>query len=905
MSDTKEKDVLLNSDGFYRPLRLLVCNYIVQFRQHTTTGAFFVMPHANYSSQWGTPPYGLTTEEQNQWGSQGWFIGDVSDCSQKLDADFETMAGKGFNAVRVCGIAPAIKDGALSLPVASDNPVSFADYLSLLDGLLGVLDARGLKAILLVGAGSDQWGSSALYRDYLRNLCTHLKDNPAVLAYDLYNEPAWGYPQVAGLDKYRTAHWVADSVWTIRRHAPHHLVTIGLSHPDTVFAWDPALLPVDFVSYHFYSLTKNFPDSPDRIASMLYWAGKTSTKPWIIGETGYSGTDGPSTGSMTGTTAEQQTYAELTLQRSLDCGCMGYSWWQYQDVHWWSDEENFLGLVSWTTPNDPANSELHKPALDSFAAYHSMIADESNCAKPPGYTNAGNHPVELTGKVVDHWGNALPNAVIVGWKQVIDSASPIANIVTGLPTTIELQGQYDLKAGNFVMLWGITGTLGGLLNGERQVSQVSGNTGATYVEINVDTTGESYSPGGWLSRVGYPSFLTYSEDDGTFALGASSPGSPLYRLRVSYPGYTLIDAPAADGLTYQLEPVKYNGWSKRWTNDGDGTIGTWNIGALDRFYVGDFDGDGADELLCAQTGGGADLLTLFRFEDGVWQVLWSNGGDPAAGDGIYPYRHNFVVGDFDGDGKDELLGNDTPSGWMTLFEFYGGDWHWRWSDGGDPNEQLRLYRDNLTVGDFDGSGRDDLLGRSGWTTWFAFDPAGNKWTWVDSNYGKVNDLTAPMSYIHPYSPGVFAAGDFDGDGRDELLAENGNWVTLFRVGNTGRFEWMVSDYGRSLGPMNLMHSYRQRYVVGDFDGDGKEEVLGCADWLTMFEFVSGNFRCAWSTFNDARVADLKPDPGTTQFAAGTGLFSFRASPYVPPYLMAIRDPGGASLAVLLAYDPGE
>lgn len=907
MSVEKEKAILLDSAGFYKPLRLLACNYIVQLRQDLNTGGFFITPHANYSSQWGPPPYGLTTEEQQQWGSSVLFIGDQSECLQKLNSDFCLLSSKGFNALRICGISPSINNGALSLPVVSSGSASFADYLSLLDNLLNIMAAWGLKAILLIGAGSDQWGSSALYRAYLRNLCTHLKDNPTILAYDLYNEPAWGYPHVNGLNKCRTAHWVADSVWTIRRHAPNHLSTIGLSHPDTVFLWDPALLPVDFVSYHFYAVTKDFPDATDRIASMLYWVRKTSTKPWIIGETGYSGTDKSLSGyttdtSIVGTPGEQKDFADFTLQRSLDCGCLGYSWWQYQDVHWGIAFEDFLGLVSWTDPGNPANSELPKPALDSFGAYHTMSADPSNCLKPASYTNTFNHPIELTGKVVDHWGNALPDAVIAGWKRVVGPPISITNIVTGLTTTIDLQGQHFLKPGDSIQLLGIGGALGVALNGERRASKMPNST---QVEINVNTTGESYSGGGTLSRVNYPYYLTYSEEDGAFALGAAFPASPINALRISYPGYTLIDTSPIDGHTYQLEPVKYNGWSKRWTNNSDNTINTWNIGAQDKFYVGDFDGDGADELLCVQTGGNADLITVFRFEDGAWQSVWSNGGDPTAGEGVYPYRHNFIVGDFDGDGKDELLGNDTPNGWMTLFEFYGGDWHWRWSDNGDPTEQLRLYRDKLTVGDFDGNGKDDLLGRSGWTTWFAFDPVISKWIWVDSNYGNVNDPSAPMSYLHPYHEGVFVAGDFDGDGRDEVLAESGDWITLFRIGNTGKFEWAQSDYGKSLGPMHLMHSYRAHYVVGDFDGDGKEEILGFADWLAMFKFVRGNFRFVWSTFNDTRIADLKMNYSTTNFVTGTKFFSFRASPYVPNYLMVIRDLGGIFPATLLAYDPDE
>lgn len=894
MSNQHRTTISLEADGFHRPLRLLVCNYIVQLRQDLNTGSYFITPHGNYSTEWSsTPPFGLTPQEQAQWGGI-FFIGDSSQCLQKLTNDFATLASKGFNAVRIFGIAPTISNGTLSLPVVPTGSASLMDYLALLDDLLGILEACGLKAILLVGWG-DPWRSSAVFRDYLRVLSAHLKDNRAVLAYDLYNEPAWSYPLGPDLNKYRTAHWVADSVWTIRRHAPRHLVTIGLSHPETVFGWDPHLLPVDFVSYHFYGLDRDPAVAGNRIASMLYWASQTSRKPWIIGETGFSGTDEKvSTDPLTplGSAADQKVFAEFTLQRSLDCGCMGYSWWQYQDVHWATDTEDWLGLITRTDPTNPANSERHKPALAALEACHDLDADPSRCVQPDGHANWYNYPVEFTGTVVDHWGNPLANAVIAGNKRVEEPPVAITNVVTGQTTRITVQGQHDLKARGYLRLDSIAGTLGSLLNGEHAVLAVPN---AADVEIGVNTSGHTFAPGGFLRRVLYQAYSTFSAEDGTFALCASYPATPLSWLQISRPGYTAIATSPVNGHTYSVEPVQYNRWCTRWTNHGDGTIDTWSIGPQDRFYVGDFDGDGADELLCAQTGGNADLVTVFRFEDGDWQPLWSNAGDPAAGDGLYPYRHNFLVGDFDGDGKDELLGNDAPGGWMTLFAFSGGDWHWRWSDYGNLAEPLRPYRNSLTVGDFDGDGKDDLLGggAGGWTTWFTFDAANNAWTWVDSDYGTMNDPAVPMSGLHPYAR--TAAGDFDGDGRDEVLGQGGSWITLFGVDGAGTFRWVQSTYGRPLGPMHLMGAYHPHLVVGDFDGDGKQEILGCSDWVTMFRFTTGDFRWAWSTFNDRRIADFKTGPGTKYFA-------FRASPYVPSYLLAIHHPGtGQHRALLMAY----
>ena len=144
------------------------------------------------------------------------------------------------------------------------------------------------------------------------------------------------------------------------------------------------------------------------------------------------------------------------------------------------------------------------------------------------------------------------------------------------------------------------------------------------------------------------------------------------------------------------------GWAETWAgfDAGGGAIEDYA-----NLYPGDYDGDGEEELL----GVSGSWMTMFYFENGDWNWGWSNYGDPAAGDGIYPYRDRFEVGDFDGDGADELLG--TGPGWMTMFHFENGDWHWGWSNYGDPavGDGIYPYRDHFEVGHFDGDCADELL----------------------------------------------------------------------------------------------------------------------------------------------------------------------------------------------------
>ena len=170
--------------------------------------------------------------------------------------------------------------------------------------------------------------------------------------------------------------------------------------------------------------------------------------------------------------------------------------------------------------------------------------------------------------------------------------------------------------------------------------------------------------------------------------------------------------------------------------------------------VGDFDGDGTDDV-------------LLRTSDGKWSVHPMRGfrvrGSPPGHARLPPdfnYRPS-AVGDFDGDGRDDVLLRRTDGVWF-VFPMHGGgdagagvraglpaDWEWRLAG----------------AGDFDGDGRDDVLVRH-WTEgrWRLHRNAGRTWT-------AVRLTTRPEFH-------VAAVGDFNGDGRDDVLVRRrttGHW----------------------------------------------------------------------------------------------------------------------------------
>lgn len=155
-----------------------------------------------------------------------------------------------------------------------------------------------------------------------------------------------------------------------------------------------------------------------------------------------------------------------------------------------------------------------------------------------------------------------------------------------------------------------------------------------------------------------------------------------------------------------------NGWDMVYTNNGSGHIGGHFVEGNHLFYPGDFDGDGAEELLCVDynASSNGDWMTIVKYNatSGGWDWKWSNNGNSSLG--IYPYRHMLIVGDFNGDGKDDLLGND-PTGWTTLFTYdpVTNVWNWAWSDYGNTSHQMWIYKNKMYPGDFNGDGKDELI----------------------------------------------------------------------------------------------------------------------------------------------------------------------------------------------------
>lgn len=126
----------------------------------------------------------------------------------------------------------------------------------------------------------------------------------------------------------------------------------------------------------------------------------------------------------------------------------------------------------------------------------------------------------------------------------------------------------------------------------------------------------------------------------------------------------------------------------------------WNFVELAK---GDFTGDGKTDLLGRSTDG---KIYLYEYDPKAAAVYpWVERGVVAVG---WTFTH-YLVGDFTGDGKDDLVGRNSD-GQLYLYEYDPkGEVLYPWIEHGLVGSGWNFS--DYIVGDFTGDKRADLLGR--------------------------------------------------------------------------------------------------------------------------------------------------------------------------------------------------
>ena len=257
----------------------------------------FLAPNGSYQ-----PDNNSWCRDLPAWNPEMRCCADGASCARDLDADMDHVTALGATSVRLlmdtfefdANNVPRLSVGRIpylwtdfQLDMRDQAQRAAANHLML--KAVQKLGVKGVRSLLLLNGKAwfkDQPAQAQGFDTFLADLATTMRDEPFLIGYDFYNEPSWSSGAPAGVDFSITKLEERDLVqgWAdvVHRTAQdtHHLLTIGNAHPlSSVGDWDPAVLPLDFNSYHVYPRAGGMPtnqlrwaDSHDFVEREAYYA---------------------------------------------------------------------------------------------------------------------------------------------------------------------------------------------------------------------------------------------------------------------------------------------------------------------------------------------------------------------------------------------------------------------------------------------------------------------------------------------------------------------------------------------------------------------------------------------------------------------------------------------------------
>lgn len=326
--------------------------------------------------------------------------------------------------------------------------------------------------------------------------------------------------------------------------------------------------------------------------------------------------------------------------------------------------------------------------------------------------------------------------------------------------------------------------------------------------------------------------------------------------------------PMLDWMVQVFDEEPDDSW--KISSGGDGPFVAWDTGLghlrADDLLFGDFNGDGDADVLYPSGSSVYGLRRAVSYSNTIGMLnVFSTGTDASHS------ASHYAIGDFDGDGKDDIfLANGTQ--WKIKFSGQSSFTFARLSDipieelgfgdlDGDGDTDVVHFTGNSTTGwdlyrshgnrsiplfasaydlrsgpysnqdgglfvgsDFDNDGRDDIV----------FVPLDNDNEQVEiffpyTSRGGLKTVRKTSTLSGLQLPRIddlstrdrVTVGDFDGDGYGDLLVATGRG-----------FELATAEGRNGLGPLRLWserggsyHAHMAMYGVGDFDRDGADDLF--------------------------------------------------------------------------------
>lgn len=279
-----------------------------------------------------------------------------------------------------------------------------------------------------------------------------------------------------------------------------------------------------------------------------------------------------------------------------------------------------------------------------------------------------------------------------------------------------------------------------------------------------------------------------------------------------------------------------------------------NSNMKDVCYVGDFNGDGIDDIV--------SFPYIFDFSKTNGICLYGDGDGSFSN--TLPLNTGILITnvnpcDINGDGLCDLLTltyshNDDDNNYVVYLNYFLAT-----NDGTGFTNRNYLgyyaasdkYQDFVQVGDYLGNGKNDILV-------FSYNKSGGSTnlyaTMISCNLENSGySIVFQDQFVRGHCDDVIQ-GDFNGDGRIEIILTDGDESSIYSVNNNGLSPLC------SKGFPTKWHSC----IPGDFNGDGKTDLISwvihndqTTQWDISISTADGNFE-QWTIESDPDFPTNKP-----------------------------------------------
>jgi surface antigen len=246
----------------------------------------------------------------------------------------------------------------------------------------------------------------------------------------------------------------------------------------------------------------------------------------------------------------------------------------------------------------------------------------------------------------------------------------------------------------------------------------------------------------------------------------------------------------------------------------------------------DFTGDGRSDVFRVGPDG---ALYLYR---GNGQGGWASGSGVAIGSGWSQFSTVIAPGDFSGDGRADVIGI-LPDGVMRLYTGNGAG-GWANGSGAQIGAGWGSNRMVFSPGDFNGDAKSDLIAVRADGSMYLY--AGN------GASGWATGVGTFIGYGWKTFAAVFSPGDFNGDGKSDILGVTGGGTLRLYTGNGAG--GLANPAGVAIG--SGWSQFAAHTSPRDFTGDGKSDVMGVKPDGTMYLY-RGNGSGGWLTGTAERI----------------------------------------------------